>query len=103
MTMTPSNGDFNLQDDGAATVAQWQGSLIIDLDAELAARDIFDSATLVEFVMDNALTVNSEDGTTATIRKKLGGGTSITAIPEPAALALLTLGSLPLLLRRRQA
>jgi hypothetical protein len=56
--------------------------------------------------MDNALTVHSETGTTATIHKKRlyeTWGTSVSAIPEPAALALLSLGGLPLLLRRRRA
>lgn len=101
LAMSPSNGDWNLQDDGPATVAQWQGHLLIDLDAELAARGITSPATVVTFAMDNALTVSSESGTTATIHKKLGGGTSITTTPEPGSITLLLLGVVPLFWRRR--
>jgi hypothetical protein len=101
LAMSPSDGDWNLQDDGPASLKQWEGHVYIDLDAELAALGVFSSATVVDFVMDNALTVNSEDGTTATIHKKLGGGTSITVTPEPGSIALLLLGAVPLLWRRR--
>jgi hypothetical protein len=65
----------------------------------------FTNVTKLSVSINNILNVASEDGTYALIEKKgLGENPAIEivpVIPEPATLALLALGGLPLLLRKR--
>ena len=82
----------------------WGGSINIDLNNALTLAGVpFNyGATEVRFTFDNELNALSEEGTTATIRKKdLQGSVGITVIvPEPTILALTLCGA-GLLIRRR--
>jgi hypothetical protein len=59
--------------------------------------------TSVSISWQNNLQASSEEGTTSLIQKKYGElGISVEVIPEPATLAVLALGSLAAVLRRRR-
>jgi hypothetical protein len=102
LTFSPSNGTYNLADEGFSIATIWNGG--IDFDVTLALRSVginFGTATEVYVSMDNTLVTTSEAGTQAFIKKKTIDGVGITVIPEPATICLFSLGVL--LLRKRRA
>ena len=102
MVFTPSAGDYNLADDGAGFGVIWVGILDIDVNQVLIDQGIsFEfGATEIKFIMNNILATTSEAGSSAEIQKK-DLGLSITIVPEPASLALFTLGTALIATRRR--
>lgn len=93
-TFSPSNGDFDLFNDGVLIGLIWSGNLTMDVGAEVAGHGYTGVATRLNLAMDNILVTTSEDGTSATIKKKELDGTSVTiipptVIPEPASVALV--------------
>jgi len=103
MTFTPSDGDFDLFNDGSAILAGWTGSLDFDVAGFLADNLIIGDATLIQVTLDNQLVTLSQDGTTAFIAKKDTDGLSITTnVPEPSTGLLATLGLVGLGLRDRR-
>jgi len=76
----------------------WSASISIDIES------IVPDATKVVLSLDNDLFAASEATTSAKIQKKVVDGPAIVvSVPEPAALALLALGTLGLGLRARRA
>ena len=102
LMFSPSNGDYNLADDGTALLAQWTGFLDFDVNAFLASQGISGHATLVQVTLDNQLVATSEDGTSAFIAKKDTDGLSVIAVPEPTTGTLFTFGLLGLLAAGRR-
>jgi len=106
VVFAPSDGDWNLQDDGLLFGAVWDGSLFYDVTAALAAHGISGRATRISLAMDNTLHTGSEAGTSAYISKKQAG-LGITPmsggdpIPLPSSLLLVGVGVGSLWLRRR--
>ncbi len=86
---------------GQVLLNPWNNSLVVDLAAVLAANEIeFDlGVTLAEIVIDNSLQAISQTGTTAYIAKKDFTVTTIVT-PEPASMALMSMGLLCVLRRR---
>jgi hypothetical protein len=109
LTFTPSNGDFGLATDGGGgplfhTI--WNGSLAVDLNQELALRNLLGKVTKMNVNLDNTLTAISQVGTSALIAKKDATGVIITTnFPEPAScvLALIAMFGSLLFVRRRTA
>ncbi len=100
LTFNPSDGDFNLFDDGVGIAQLWSGAVTIDVLGILSANGISGSATAVQFELLNLLETSSEAGTSALIAKK-DLGTVITIIPSPGVVALLGVGGLIGSRRRR--
>jgi hypothetical protein len=109
LTFTPSNGDFGLATDGGGGPlfhTLWNGSLLVDLNQELAKLNLPGKVTKINVNLDNTLTAISQVGTSALIAKKDATGVIITAnFPEPAScvLALIGLVGTGLFVRRRSA
>lgn len=105
MVFTPSNGDFDLINDGPGPLVNgtWSGTLMVDIEQALIDNNIpyVNGATKVSVTFDNTLTTLSEAGTSAFIAKKDVGGVGITVFPEPASLGLMAMGTFALLGRRR--
>jgi hypothetical protein len=80
----------------------WSGTGTFDVSAFLAANNVQGVATKVEIAIDNILTTLASDGAMAKINKKLVDGVTIQVVPAPGSLALLGLGGL-LAVRRRRA
>jgi archaellum component FlaF (FlaF/FlaG flagellin family) len=102
-TFSPSNGDWNLADDGVVTGLPWEGVLFADLDNYLQTQGFTGHATEVHLTMDNVLNNGSEIGKSSFIRKKETDGIEITPyiIPEPATFLILGIGGALLTLLRR--
>jgi len=103
-TFSPSNGDWNLADDGVVTGLPWEGVLFADLDAYLLSEGFMGHATSLDLTMDNVLNNGSETGTSSFIRKKETDGIEITpfVVPEPATVLILGVGGMLLALIRRE-
>ena len=95
-TFTPKS-TYSLNGDVGTTL--WTGSVLVDIAAALPNGD----ATLVQLQFNNVLNAFSEDGTSATIQKKVVSGPAfaVTIIPEPATVSLLGLGLLGMVLLKR--
>jgi hypothetical protein len=107
-SFTPSNGDWDLLNDGPQTGTLWQGVLALNIDQALSGLGYMGHATKLELTMTNTNATGSEAGTTAYIRKKESDGIRITpmqvpVIPEPATLLILSVGGALLALIRRKA
>ncbi len=110
MVFAPSNGDFQVGVDGAPGINElWTGTVLVDIDAELALQGLvlgvdYDfGVTKVNVTLDNTLTAASTGGGSAFIRKKdFDGFTVTTNIPEPTTLAGLSLMGLLILARRHR-
>jgi hypothetical protein len=97
-----ADGEFNIADDGTGVAVIWEGTILIDIDAILAANSIVGTATKIDFTMDNVLGTTSEAGTSSLITKKDLGGVAITTmVPAPGTLVLLAAGLLAPRRRRR--
>jgi len=105
MTFAPSDGDYDLFNDGVGFGVIWSGSLSVDLTQALidAGESFIDGVTKVNVDLDNILTATSESGSSATIGKKDFKGLSVTVIPEPSTVALLAAGLAALALRGRRS
>jgi len=92
LVMTPSGGDFYAPgENGTAKV--WQGSMLEDLDAILAANNITGRATKATFSIDNVLVAQTVSGGTALLKKKQEGlFAELEVVPEPSTLVLAGLG-----------
>lgn len=102
MTFTPSDGDFVLSVDGDPVSFTyndiWTGQADIDISQELIdlGIDFENGATKLNVTLDNTLTANSVDGSSAFIKKKDFDGLVVTSnVPEPTAALLLVLACLP--------
>ncbi len=104
MVFTPSNGDYNLADDGAGFGVIWTGILDVDVDALLTGANVpfVNGATEVKVILNNILATTSENGSSAEIQKKDVQGFGITVVPEPASALLLAALGLPLATRRKR-
>jgi hypothetical protein len=92
-------GPDGLEWSGGASSGPWQGNLALDVTAALRANGIATGyATEVKLSMDNALTTQSEVGTSAEIYKTQ---TDIT-LPEPATISLLAAGMIFGAVRRKK-
>jgi len=106
LLFTPSGGTYDFVNDPHGPASPWSGTLTMDIDALLAAQSppIVGQATKILLTMDNTLVATSENGTAATIKKKTSNGVTIivdTDVPEPASMALVALGGVALLVRRK--
>lgn len=101
LTFTPSDGTYNLAQDGPAMTRVWSGGMNFDVSSALRSVGIYGQATQVTMSLDNYLIVMSENGTVARIKKKQADGVGITVTPEPATLCMLALGSLFLARRKK--
>jgi hypothetical protein len=110
MVISPNaDGTFQLgiDGDGPSYSESWNGFVDIDVAQILNNKgDAYQfGATKVSVVLDNVLTAGSESSTNAYIAKKVAQGMTVTAlvtIPEPSSAALLGLGGLALMIRRRR-
>jgi len=102
--LTNSNGTYQLGVDASSGI--WSGSVLVDLNNELAIRgyDENQHATRVSVDLNNWLSVYTEAGTSAMIAKKdFDTNLTITVIPEPATLGMIGFSTtLGLLYRRRK-
>jgi hypothetical protein len=102
LMFSPSGGTYDLVNDpGSGEI--WTGSLMIDIDAAMAAINKDGRATKIKYHMDNTLTAFSESGSIAFIAKKDGIVSLEVNVPEPTSFVLALLGPLGLawVLRRR--
>jgi len=103
-TFSPSDGDWNLADDGVQSGVPWQGVLYVSLDDYIQGLGYTGHATKVDLTMDNVLNNGSEADpfTTSFLRKKETDGIEITPlIPEPGTFLILGVGGALLALLRR--
>ncbi|MBT8045729.1 MAG: PEP-CTERM sorting domain-containing protein, partial [Pontiella sp.] len=105
MTFNPNaNGSFLLSAGGVPLYdGIWSGDMMIDIEDLLVQNGItfVNGATKIHMELDNTLTALSQAGTSAYIAKKDFQGFSVTAIPEPATLGLVSIFSAGLFFTRR--
>jgi hypothetical protein len=96
MVFMPSDGDWDLSNDGPGPLVDgdWSGALDIDVTQALIDLGYGGFATKVKINLDNALITLSEEGTTSFIKKKDVDGLTITVVPEPSTLLLMATGCL---------
>jgi hypothetical protein len=97
-TFTPNGGVYTLPGNAGISVA-WTGSLALNIDAVLAANNIWGHATEIQYAMDNTLVAQSETGTSSFIEKKnailgLQVNVPMNMVPEPSTIVLLATGAL---------
>lgn len=106
LTYSPSNGDWNMQDDASGLILGgfWTGSLDMDVTQALVDAGVAVNwgATKLSLAYDNELTATSESGTSTLIAKKDVSIGATTAVPEPTAAIMAGLGGLALLAFRRR-
>lgn len=107
LTFNPSGGTFGLLTDGGGGPlysADWSGSETINVTNILIAENVPYNlgATKVSINLDNTLVALSQNGTFSLIAKKDFGGLSVTVIPEPATLLMLSLAVVGLVVARRK-
>ncbi len=95
MMISPDGGSYSLPTNTGTDF--WNGSLIVDLDAFLAANSVTGHATKIEFVIDNLLAAEATGGAAFIAKKDFA---VMAIVPEPAAGAVFLLGILGLLIRR---
>lgn len=106
LAFSPSNGDWNLQDDGPGIIVQgiWNGGL--DLDVKQALIDagvaVNWGASKLTLEYANDLSSTSESGTTSLIAKKDVVIGATTAVPEPGAFVLAACAGLAFIGFRRK-
>ncbi len=91
LVFAPSNGDFDLANDGSALARIWNGELVIDVTALLRSQAITGRATKVALTLNNMLAATSEAGTAAFIGKQ-DVDVDVQTVPEPGTLLLLGTG-----------
>lgn len=100
--VTPSGGSFDLIADPGVGVI-WEGNILFDVPAILAAHSISGNATKARLTMNNTLIAASEANTVAFIQKK---GVIITvSVPEPSTVVMSVMGLVALVgyaVRRRR-
>ena len=81
----------------------WQSEAVLDIaDLALTELGVTGQITRASVVLDNQLLAISEDGSFSFVDKKTVDGVVVT-VPEPASIALLALGGVAVLGRRRSA
>ena len=107
LTYSPSNGDWNLQDDGPGLIVGglWTGSLDMDVKQALidAGVAVNWGATKLSLVYDNEINTTAESGTSALMAKKDVSIGATTAVPEPTAALMAGLGVLAFLGFKRRS
>jgi len=106
LNFSPSGGTFGLLTDGGGGPLYedvWAGSLLLDVDAVLAAKVLSGDipafslgATKISINMDNTLVAMSQAGTEVLIAKKDFGLSIDVNIPEPTSCGLAGMGLLAL-------
>jgi len=104
VNFSPSGGTFGLLSDGGGGPVyfdDWSGSLMIDVDALLAAAVVNGDipafargATKISVNLDNVLVAQSQSGTSSLIAKKDFGVSIRVNIPEPATFTVAAIGLL---------
>lgn len=106
LNFSPSGGTFGLLSDGGGGPVyfdDWNGSLLLDVDAILAAKVLSGDipafslgATKISINLDNTLVAQSQAGTEVLIAKKNFGVSIDVNIPEPTSCGLAGIGLLGL-------
>lgn len=100
-SILPNGVEYHATQDASA--ANWLGVGNFDLSAFLVANGVSGQATKVSIALDNTLIAVSPAGGVAFIAKKTTAGVVIDVIPAPSGLAVLGLGGVLSVRRRRRA
>lgn len=90
--MVFTNGGQYTTTNGYLGTNVWTGTLLIDLDAIIAANQATGRATRVQLNLNNTLIAFAASGASARIEKKDIDGLAITIVPEPGTALLMGLG-----------